>query len=196
MRRAPLAGRRLPGLGAPQSRAIAIDNWWITFCLIFGSTITGLILYVSYRKFLSDTYRLASMAATFALLGGGTFGGWTMLNFLIAIPSQLNDSQCNDLSHMRVCPSEKEGWLAEADHPSTECCKMAAPRRQSRAAAGSRGEGEAVAPILALPPRTHPRFKTRTLEFCTPCGFTKGCETTMDDVCVCTLVIRDPNSVR
>ena len=41
-----------------------------------------------------------------------------------------------------------------------------------------------------------PRFNTRTLEFCTPCGFTKGRETTMDDVCVCTLVIRDPNSVR
>ena len=51
----------------------------------------------------------------------------------------------------------------------------------------SGGAPEAVAPNPRASAKD-PRFNTRTLEFCTPCGFTKGCETTMDDVCVCTTV--------
>jgi hypothetical protein len=112
---------------SPQARAIRIDNWWITFCLAFGSTITGLILLLSYRRFLSDTYRFASLATTMAVFGGGTFGGWTLINFLIALPSNLDEPQCSILSQMETCPLDDNGWASKVDPKSSECCKMRNP---------------------------------------------------------------------
>ena len=111
---------------SPQARAIRIDNWWITFCLAFGSTITGLILLLSYRRFLSDTYRFASLATTMAFFGG-TFGGWTLINFLIALPSNVDEPQCSILSQMETCPLDEDGWASKVDPKSSECCKMRNP---------------------------------------------------------------------
>ena len=119
----------------PQARAIRVDNWWITFCLAFGSTITGLILLLSYRRFLSDTYRFASLATTMTVFGGGTFGGWTLINFLIALPSNVDEPQCSILSQMETCPLDDNGWASKVDPKSSECCKMRTPNSNADQAA-------------------------------------------------------------